>query len=60
MLAVQRHDDETTQKGPSVMPPKLALTNLVESLAIYPVEPTCDHMGNYPYTTVSINAKEDE
>jgi hypothetical protein len=34
-----------------VTPPKLALANLVESLAIHPVEPTCGQIGNRPYTS---------
>jgi hypothetical protein len=33
----------------AVIPPKLTLTNPVESLAIHPVEPTYDQMGNHPY-----------
>jgi hypothetical protein len=41
-----------------VTPPKLTLDNPVESLAIHPVEPTCDHMGNHPYKNVRVNAKE--
>jgi hypothetical protein len=32
-----------------VTPPKLALANPVELLAIHPVEPTYDQMGNHPY-----------
>ena len=42
------------------MPPKLALANPVESLAIHPVEPTCDQVGNHPYKNVRVNAKEGE
>jgi hypothetical protein len=44
----------------SVIPQKLASANPVESLAIYPVEPTCDQMGNRPYKNVKVNAMEDE
>jgi hypothetical protein len=40
--------------------PKLALANLVESLAIHPVEPTCDQMGNHHYKNVRVNVKEGE
>jgi hypothetical protein len=43
-----------------VTPPKLASANLMESLAIYPVEPTHDPTGNHPYKIVRVNAKEDE
>jgi hypothetical protein len=32
-----------------VTPPKLALANPVESLAIHPFKPTCDQTGNHPY-----------
>jgi hypothetical protein len=47
--------------GSIIVPPKLALTNLAESLAIHPVEPTYDQMGNQPYKkNVRVNAKEGE
>jgi hypothetical protein len=42
------------------MPPKLALANPVESLAINLVEPTCDQAGNHPYKIVRVNAREGE
>ena len=32
-----------------VTPPKLALANLMESLAIYPFKPTCGQTSNHPY-----------
>jgi hypothetical protein len=44
----------------SVTPLKLALTNPVESLAIYPFKPTCDQKGNHHYKTVKLNAREGE
>jgi hypothetical protein len=44
----------------TVTPIKLASVNPVESLAIYPVKPTCDQMDNHPYKTVRVNAKEGE
>jgi hypothetical protein len=37
----------------SVTPPKLALANPVESLAIYPVEPTSSQTGNCPCKNLS-------
>jgi hypothetical protein len=40
------------------MPSKLALANLVESLAIHPVEPTCGQIGECPYKTVRVNARK--
>jgi hypothetical protein len=40
------------------MPPKLALANPVESLAIYLFKPTCDQMGNHPYKKVRVKARE--
>ena len=43
-----------------VTPPKLASANLVELLAIYPFESTCDQTGNHPYKTVRVNAREGE
>jgi hypothetical protein len=43
-----------------VTPPKLALANPVESLAIYPFKPTCDQKGNHPYKIVRVNVKECE
>jgi hypothetical protein len=43
-----------------VMPPKLALANLVESLAIYLSWPTCDQTGNHSYKKVKVNVREDE
>jgi hypothetical protein len=43
-----------------VMLPKLASANPVESLAIHPVEPTCDQVGNHTYKNVRVNAKECE
>ena len=33
----------------SVTPPKLALANLVESLAIYPIKLDCGPTSNHPY-----------
>jgi hypothetical protein len=36
-------------RGKSVTPLKLASTNPVESLAIHPVEPACDQVGNRLY-----------
>jgi hypothetical protein len=47
-------------RGTGVMPPKLALANLVESLTIYPVETTCDQTRNRPYKNVRVNAREGE
>jgi hypothetical protein len=44
----------------TVMPPKLASANPVESLAIYPFKPTCDQMGNHPSENVKVNVKEGE
>jgi hypothetical protein len=43
-----------------VTPLKLASANPVESLAIHPVEPTYDQMGNHPYKNVRLNTKEGE
>jgi hypothetical protein len=34
----------------------LASANPVESVAIHPIEPTCDQMGNHPYKIVRVNA----
>jgi hypothetical protein len=42
------------------MPPKLALTNLVESLAVHLGEPTCDQIGNHPYKNIRVNVREGE
>jgi hypothetical protein len=47
-------------QGLSVMPPKLASTNPIESLTIYPFKSTCDQMGNHPYKTVKVNVREGE
>jgi hypothetical protein len=42
-----------------VTPPKLALANPVESLAIYQVELTCGQIGNRPYKkTVRVNTRK--
>jgi hypothetical protein len=41
-----------------VTPPKLVLANLVESLAIHLVEPTCGQIGECPYKTVRVNARK--
>jgi hypothetical protein len=38
------------------MPPKLALANLAELLAITPDKPTCDLMGNRPFSIIKVNA----
>jgi hypothetical protein len=43
-----------------VTPPKLALANLMESLAIHSAEPTCDQIGNHPYKNIRVNAREGE
>jgi hypothetical protein len=51
-------DEDSYSVG--VMPPKLALTNSIDSLAIYPSKPTCDQTGNHPYKTVRVNVREDE
>jgi hypothetical protein len=48
------------REGCCVTPPKLASANPVESLVIYLVEPTCDQMGNHPYKTDRVNARECE
>jgi hypothetical protein len=48
------------QRNDIVRPPKLALANPMESLAIYPFEPTCDQMGNHPYKNVRVNVREGE
>jgi hypothetical protein len=45
--------------GP-VTPPILALANLVKSLAIHPVKPTCGQIGNRPYKTCQSKCKEGE
>jgi hypothetical protein len=37
---------------------KLASANSVESLAIYPIEPTCDQTGNHPYKNIKVNARK--
>jgi hypothetical protein len=42
-------DNELLKQSNTVTPPKLALANLVESLAIHLVEPTCGQIGNRPY-----------
>jgi hypothetical protein len=47
-------------EGKTVMPPKLASANPLESLAIYPFKPTCDQTGNHPYKTIRVNAREGE
>jgi hypothetical protein len=41
-----------------VIPPKLALANLVESLAIHSVEPTCGQIGECPYKTARVNERK--
>jgi hypothetical protein len=46
--------------GISVMPPKLALANPMESLAIHPDEPTCDQLGDRPCKIVRVSAREGE
>jgi hypothetical protein len=46
--------------GEHVTPPKLALANPVELLAIHPNEPTCDQLGDHPCKIVRVGAKEDE
>ena len=38
--------------GISVTPPKLALANYVESLAIYPIKPDCGPTSNYVVTQI--------
>ena len=38
--------------------PKLALANLVESLAIHPFKPTCDQTGTHPYKTLRVNVRK--
>jgi hypothetical protein len=43
------YNDVDATCGLDVTPPKLASPNLVESLAIHPVELTCDQVGNRPY-----------
>jgi hypothetical protein len=43
-----------------VTPSKSASTNPVESLAIHPVEPTCDQLSNHPCKNVRVYAKEGE
>jgi hypothetical protein len=43
-----------------VTPPKLALANPVESLAIYQVEPTCGQIGNRPYKNYQSKYREGE
>jgi hypothetical protein len=43
-----------------VTPPKLASANLVVSLAIHPVKPTCGQMSNRPCKNVRVNAGKDE
>jgi hypothetical protein len=48
------------RRRPFVTPPKLASANSMESLAIYPFDPTCDQTGNHPYKTVRVNAREGE
>jgi hypothetical protein len=37
---------------------KLALANLVESLAIHPVELTCGQIGECLYKTAKVNARK--
>jgi hypothetical protein len=40
----------------AVTPPKLALANLVELLAITLDKPTCDLIGNRPSSIIRVNA----
>jgi hypothetical protein len=40
--------------------PKISFANLVESLAIHPVEPTCGQIGNRPYKNYQSKCKEGE
>jgi hypothetical protein len=46
--------------GVAVTLPKLASANLVESLVIHLVVPTCDQIENHLYKNVRVNAKECE
>jgi hypothetical protein len=43
-----------------VTPPKLALANPMELLAIHPVKPTCGQIGNYPHKNCQSKCKEGE
>jgi hypothetical protein len=43
-----------------VMPLKSTSANLVESLAIHPVEPSCDQLSNHPCKNVKVYTKEGE
>jgi hypothetical protein len=43
-----------------VTPLKSASANPVESLAIHPVEPTCDQLSNHPCKNVKVYTKEGE
>jgi hypothetical protein len=53
------HFVQLTHAG-NVTPPKLALANPVESLAIYKIEPTCGQIGNRPYKNCQSKYREGE
>jgi hypothetical protein len=53
---LEEGDNEDKICNGNVMPPKLALANLAELLAIILDKPTCDSMGNRPSSIIRVNA----